>query len=49
MEMAGVKNSVITCESPEKLAGRFAGYFDKILVDAPCSGEGMFRPGSLLW
>lgn len=43
MEMAGVKNSVITCESPEKLAGRFAGYFDKILVDAPCSGEGMFR------
>ena len=29
--------------NPEKLAGRFAGYFDKILVDAPCSGEGMFR------
>lgn len=43
MEMAGVKNAIITCESPEKLARRFRGYFDKILVDAPCSGEGMFR------
>ena len=43
MEMAGVTNSVITCEAPEKLSGRFAGYFDKVLVDAPCSGEGMFR------
>lgn len=43
MELAGVKNSIITCESPEKLALRFHGYFDKILVDAPCSGEGMFR------
>lgn len=43
MELAGVANSVITCEAPEKLAGRFAGYFDKVLVDAPCSGEGMFR------
>lgn len=43
MEMAGVSNAVITCESPEKLAGRFNEYFDKVLVDAPCSGEGMFR------
>ena len=43
MEMAGVMNSVVTCEAPEKLAGRFAEYFDKVLVDAPCSGEGMFR------
>lgn len=43
MEMAGVTNAVITCESPEKLAGRFSSYFDKVLVDAPCSGEGMFR------
>lgn len=43
MEMAGVANAVITCESPEKLAGRFLEYFDKVLVDAPCSGEGMFR------
>ncbi len=43
MELAGVKNAVITCETPEKLAKRFRGFFDKILVDAPCSGEGMFR------
>ncbi|MCI6858877.1 MAG: RsmB/NOP family class I SAM-dependent RNA methyltransferase [Eubacterium sp.] len=43
MEMAGITNSLITCETPEKLADRFPGYFDKVLVDAPCSGEGMFR------
>lgn len=43
MEMAGVSNAVITCEAPERLSGRFAGYFDCVLVDAPCSGEGMFR------
>ena len=43
VERLGVKNAVVTCELPEKLAERFAGYFDKILVDAPCSGEGMFR------
>ena len=30
-------------EHPAKLAQRFPGYFDRILVDAPCSGEGMFR------
>ena len=33
----------VTCADPEALAQRFAGYFDKILVDAPCSGEGMLR------
>lgn len=43
MEMAGVKNAMVTCESPEKLHRYFRGYFDCILVDAPCSGEGMFR------
>ena len=43
VERMGVKNAVVTCETPESLAARFAGYFDKILVDAPCSGEGMFR------
>lgn len=35
-------NAIVTCASPEQLASEFAGYFDKILVDAPCSGEGMF-------
>ena len=44
MEMAGVKNSVITCESPEKVSRAFwRGILIKLLVDAPCSGEGMFR------
>jgi len=43
IEMAGIKNSIILCENPAKLAERFPSYFDKILVDAPCSGEGMFR------
>lgn len=43
VERLGIKNAVVTCETPEKLAEKFEGYFDKILVDAPCSGEGMFR------
>ncbi len=43
IELCGVKNAIVTNETPERLAKNFAGYFDKILVDAPCSGEGMFR------
>lgn len=43
VELSGVKNSIVVSESPEKLVKYFEGYFDKILVDAPCSGEGMFR------
>ncbi len=43
VERLGIKNSVVTCSSPEKLAEEFVSYFDKILVDAPCSGEGMFK------
>ena len=43
VERMGVKNAVVTCELPEKLSQKFPAYFDKILVDAPCSGEGMFR------
>lgn len=39
----GVRNAVVTGETPERLAGVFAGFFDKIMIDAPCSGEGMFR------
>ncbi|RKD31557.1 RsmF rRNA methyltransferase first C-terminal domain-containing protein [Thermohalobacter berrensis] len=46
IELFGIKNSVITNELPERLAGKFSTYFDKILVDAPCSGEGMFRKDS---
>ncbi len=43
VERMGIQNAVVTCETPERLAEKFEGYFDKILVDAPCSGEGMFR------
>ncbi len=39
----GVRNCVITNMYPEKLEKHFEGFFDKIIVDAPCSGEGMFR------
>ena len=46
VERMGIKNAVVLNEYPETLAKRFAGYFDKILVDAPCSGEGMFRKNS---
>ena len=43
VERMGIKNGVVTCAPPEKLATEFENYFDKILVDAPCSGEGMFK------
>ncbi len=39
----GIKNAVVTNESPERLAKKYPEFFDKIIVDAPCSGEGMFR------
>lgn len=43
LEIFGVKNSFVTNAVPAKLADQFEEAFDKILVDAPCSGEGMFR------
>ncbi len=43
LELFGAPNVFVTNETPEHLAEVFSGYFDKILVDAPCSGEGMFR------
>ena len=43
VERMGLVNTIVTNETPEKLAEFFPAYFDKILVDAPCSGEGMFR------
>ena len=43
LELAGAANICVTSEAPEKLACVWPEYFDKILVDAPCSGEGMFR------
>jgi len=43
IELYGVKNAIVLNETPDKLVKNFEEYFDKILVDAPCSGEGMFR------
>lgn len=43
MERMGITNCVILSESAERLAARFPLFFDRVLVDAPCSGEGMFR------
>lgn len=43
IEVFGIRNSFIVNEVPAKLAENFPEFFDKILVDAPCSGEGMFR------
>lgn len=43
IERLGIKNTVVTNEPPHRLARAFPAFFDRILVDAPCSGEGMFR------
>ena len=43
IERMGVSNAVVTNMSPDELELEFVEFFDKILVDAPCSGEGMFR------
>lgn len=43
VELFGIRNGIVISEAPAKLTEVFEGYFDKILVDAPCSGEGMFR------
>lgn len=42
-ERMGVRNGVVSSCHPETLCGALAGFFDRVLVDAPCSGEGMFR------
>ncbi len=43
IEVFGIGNVAVLCEEPGKLETYFPEYFDKILIDAPCSGEGMFR------
>ena len=43
IERMAVSNALVTNEHPANLAKKFAGFFDRVLVDAPCSGEGMFR------
>lgn len=43
IERMGIVNALVTNEPPDRLAAVFEYYFDRIMVDAPCSGEGMFR------
>ena len=43
VERMGVRNAIVTSAMPDQLAPHFPAFFDRILVDAPCSGEGMFR------
>lgn len=43
VERLGIKNAIVTNETPQNLAKQFPSTFDYIFVDAPCSGEGMFR------
>jgi NOL1/NOP2/sun family putative RNA methylase len=43
VERMGIRNAFVTNETPKRLSEVFDEYFDRIIVDAPCSGEGMFR------
>ena len=43
IERMGVANALVTGEHPARLAEKYPGFFDRVLIDAPCSGEGMFR------
>ena len=43
IERLGIGGAVVTNETPQALSRRLPGFFDRVLVDAPCSGEGMFR------
>ena len=43
IERMGIVNDIVLNHDPKVLAERFPSYFHRILVDAPCSGEGMFR------
>lgn len=48
LELFGITNSFVSNEAPARLATRFPEFFHKILLDAPCSGEGMFRKEAAL-
>lgn len=43
LERMGAKNAVVSSCHPQRLCENLQGFFDRVLVDAPCSGEGMFR------
>ena len=43
VERLGITNAAIVCERPDRIAEALPEFFDVVMVDAPCSGEGMFR------
>lgn len=43
VERFGLKNTIVTSAAPKQITKQLPEYFDKIILDAPCSGEGMFR------
>ncbi len=47
IERLGAHNTVTTCLDSARIARQFPEYFDLVVVDAPCSGEGMFRKGDI--
>ena len=47
IERMGIRNAIVTNEDSNKLRKFFPEFFDRIMVDAPCSGEGMFRKNEL--
>ncbi len=49
VERLGIANALVLNEHPARLAERFPAFFDRVLVDAPCSGEGMFRKHDAAW
>lgn len=48
VEVFGIPNVLVLSEDPKKLVDNYREYFDKIMIDAPCSGEGMFRKDNKL-
>ncbi len=48
IELFGIANAFVANETPSRLLDMFPGFFHKILLDAPCSGEGMFRKDEAL-
>lgn len=48
VEVFGVPNVCVLNEDPARVSSKFSEFFDKILIDAPCSGEGMFRKDNKL-
>lgn len=48
VEVCGIPNVLVINEDPSTIVDRYEGFFDKVLIDAPCSGEGMFRKDNKL-